>query len=211
RLNNQPVTIIGVGPEDFNGEAGALVIDFWLSISSTPVGGPFRVANLDRREDHWYLGKARLAPGVGVERARAAMDGLALRLAEEFPELNEGRAITVFAFDEVRFHPQADAGLFKASMGVLVVAGLVLLLACANLANLLLVRGLARGVELAVRQALGSGRARAARLLLVEALLLSGLGGLVGIALAAWSVRIIPLLPIPTPGGGLDIGFDHSV
>ncbi|NIP59565.1 MAG: hypothetical protein GWM92_14640, partial [Gemmatimonadetes bacterium] len=97
RLNGQPVTVIGVGPESFNGARGALVADFWLSISSTVVGGSFRVANLDRRQDHWYDVQARLAPGVGVARARAAMDALARRLAEAYPELNRGREITVFA------------------------------------------------------------------------------------------------------------------
>lgn len=119
RLNNQPVTIIGVGPEDFNGEAGAMLIDFWLSISSTPVGGPFQVANLDRRQDHWYQVKARLAPTVTVERAQAAMDALAGRLAEAFPELNEGRDITVFPYDDVRFHPESDGGRITAGIGVL--------------------------------------------------------------------------------------------
>ncbi|HEX7050879.1 MAG TPA: ABC transporter permease [Longimicrobiales bacterium] len=211
RLNNQAVTIIGIGPKEFNGEAGALATDFWLSISSAPVGGPFRVANLDRRQDHWYLVKARLAPGVSVERARAAMDVLAQRLAEEYPELNEGRGITVFAHDEVRIHPEFDGGLFTAGMGVLVVAGLVLLLACSNLANLLLARGISRGPELAVRQALGSGRMQVARLLLVEALLLAGLGGAAGLGLAAWSVQLIPLLPLSVAWAGLDVGFDHRV
>ena len=211
RLNNQPVTIVGIGPASFNGEAGALLTDFWVSISSTPLGGAFRVANLDRREDHWYQVKARLAEGVPLERARAAADALARELARAYPELNEGRDITVFAHDEVRFHPQADGGLMRASMGILVVAGLVLLLACANLANLLLVRGISRGPEMAVRQALGAGRRRVVRLLLFEALLVSLLGGIAGLALAAWSMRLLPGLPIPTPGGGLDVQFDHRV
>lgn len=208
RLNNQLVTIIGVGPASFNGEAGALITDFWLSISSTPVGGPFRVANLERREDHWYQVKARLGEGTSVERARVAMNALARRHAETFPELDEGREITVFAHDEVRFHPEADDVLFAASAGLFVVAGLVLLLACSNLANLLLLRGIERGPELAIRQALGAGRARVTRLVLVEALLLAGLGGAAGIAVGAWALQLVPLLPIPAPGGGLDVGFD---
>jgi predicted permease len=209
RLNNQPVTIIGVGPESFNGDAGALITDFWVSISGTPVGGEFRVANLERREDHWYQVKARLAHGVTVERAQSAMDGLAGRLAEAWPQLNEGRGITVFGHDGVRFHPEVDGTLRSAGFGLFVVAGLVLLLACSNLANLLLVRGVARGPELAVRQALGAGRGRVVRLLLLEALLLAGLGGVAGLALASWAVRFLPLLPLPIPG--LDVGFDHRL
>ncbi len=211
RLNNQPVTIIGVGPEEFNGEAGALLTDFWVSISTTPIGGAFRVANLDRRQDHWYQVKARLAPGATVEQARAAMDALARRLAEEFPELNEGRDITVFAHDEVRFHPDTDGDVFTAGVSVFAVAALVLLLACTNLANLLLVRGISRGPEMAVREALGAGRRRVVRLMLLEALLLSAMGGAAGLAVAAWSVRLVPLLPLNFPGAGPDVAFDHRV
>ncbi|HEX7117182.1 MAG TPA: ABC transporter permease [Longimicrobiales bacterium] len=211
RLNNQLVTIIGIGPADFNGEAGAVVTDFWLSISSTPVSGPYRVANLDRRQDHWYQVKARLAPGVTIEQAKVAMTGLARHLAETYPELNEGRGITVFAHDEVRLHPDVDGGLVTASAGMFALATLVLVLACSNLANLLLVRGISRGPELAVRQALGAGRGRVVRLLLFESLLLSALGGAAGLGLAAWSVRLVPGVPLPAPGGTLDVGFDHRV
>ncbi|HUG39238.1 MAG TPA: ADOP family duplicated permease [Longimicrobiales bacterium] len=211
RLNNQPVTVIGVGPAEFNGDAGALVVDFWLAISSTPVGGPFRVANLERRQDHWYQVKARLAPGVPIERARGVMDALARRLAEAYPALNEGRDITVFAQDEIRFHPETDGMLLTANVGLLAVAGLVLLLACSSLANLLLVRGLARGPEMAVREALGAGRRRVVRLLLLEGILLSLAGGAAGLAVAWWSVGLVPALPLPVPGGGLDIGFGPRV
>ena len=211
RLNNRPVTVIGVGPAGFNGEAGAIVVDFWLSLSSTPVGGAFRVANLERRQDHWYQVKARLAPGVGIERAQSAMDALAVRLGEAYPELEGGRGLTVFAHDEVRFHPEIDGPMLAVNIGLLAVAGLVLLLACSSLANLLLVRGLARGPEMAVREALGAGRRRVVRLLLLEGLLLSLAGGAAGLALAWWSVRLVPLLPLPIPGSGLDVGFGWRV
>ncbi len=82
----------------------------------------------------------------------------------------------MFAHDEVRFHPDADGSVLTASVGLFTVAGLVLLLACGNLGKLLPVRGIARGPELAVRRALGAGRVRVMRLLLLEALLLSGVG-----------------------------------
>jgi hypothetical protein len=134
-LNNQAVTIVGVGPESFSGEANALVTDFWLSISSVGVGGAFRVANLDQRESHWYQVVARLAPGVSIERARVAMDALAARHAETYPAVDEGRGITVFAHDEVRIHPLADGALRGGSVALLGIAALVLLLACGNLAN----------------------------------------------------------------------------
>lgn len=215
RLNNQPVTIIGVGPSAFNGDVNALVTDFWLSISSTPVGGPYQVANLEQRGDHWYTVKARLAPDATVEQARAAMQGLAARLAEEYPAYNEGRNITVFSHDEVRFHPVVDQGLFAGGVTLIVLAASILLLACSNLANLLISRGMSRGPEVAVRAALGASRMRIARLLLLEALLLSGLGAAAGLALAAWSARFLSSVSLPSgvgiPGGGLDLGFDVRV
>lgn len=211
RLNNQLVTLIGIGPERFNGEAGALVTDFWLSISSTPVGGPYRVTNLDRREDHWYQVKARLAPGVELPRARAAMNAVAQRMGELFPSTDQGRGITVFANDEVRFHPSVDSKILNVNVGLIVVAALVLLLACSNLANLLLVRGISRAPEIAVREALGAGRMRVMRLLLLEALLLAAAGGAAGLLLSAWVMRAVPSLPLPTPGGPLDTGFDGRV
>ena len=212
RLNGQSVTIIGVGPDDFNGLGGALVTDLWLSISSTVVGGAFQVANLERREDHWYDVKARLGPGVSLAQARAAMDGLAERLATEFPELNQGRDITVFAGDEVRFHPDMDGMLFSAGMGLMVVVGLVLLLACSNLANLLLVRGLARSSEMAVRQAMGASRARVTRLFIIESLLLTTLGGATGLLVARWVTDLVPRIRLPLPGSlSIDVGMDYRV
>ena len=205
------MTIIGIGPERFNGEAGALVTDFWLSISSVSVGGSYHVANLDRREDHWYQVKAHLAPGVSIERARIAMNALARQHAETYPQLDSGRDITVFALDEVRFHPEVDAGIVTAGVGLFTIAALILLLACGNLGNLLLVRGTTRRSELAVRLALGAGRARVMSLLLIEALLLSIAGTAAGLLLAAWALRVVPLLPLPIPGAGLDIGIDGRV
>src|SRR5690606_13613280 len=101
--------VIGVGPSGFNGHAGAIITDFWLSISSAPVGGTFRVANLERRQDHWYQVVARLAPGVGIAQAQAAMDRLARQQGEAYPDIDAGRGISVYAFEDVRFHPLVDA------------------------------------------------------------------------------------------------------
>lgn len=215
RLNNRAVTIIGVGPEAFNGEANALVRDFWLSISSTPIGGPYRVSNLERRGDHWYQVTARLAPGVTIAQARAALQGLAARLAEAYPDINEGRGISVFANDDVRFHPFVDRMVLGSGVALIVVAASILLLACSNLANLLLTRGISRSAELALRAALGADRLRVARLLLFEALLLSALGAAAGLALAAWCTSLLSGFSLPStigsPGGSVSLGFDHRV
>ena len=212
RLNGFPVTIIGVGPEGLTGSEPPMVTDFWLSISATVVSGSFQVANLERRQDHWYQVRARLAPGVSLEQAQAAMDALAARLADDYPELNHGRDITVFRATDVRFHPSSDGELVAAAsiLGGVVVT--VLLLACANLANLLLVRGLGRSGEMAVRRALGAGRNRVARLFLVESLLLSAMGGALGLILARWSLAALPGLPLPFPfSESLELAIDWRV
>lgn len=212
RLNGHPVTIIGVGPERLTGSYTPLATDLWLSISATHVSGPFQVANLERRQDHWYDVRARLAPGVTVERAQAAMDALAARLAEEYPELNRGRDITVFPSSSVRIHPTADGDLYAAGGLLSAVVLTVLLLACANLANLLLVRGMGRTGEMAVRSALGAPRGRVARLFLLESLLLSAVGAVAGILLARWALGVVPTLPIPLPRGAtLELGVDARV
>jgi predicted permease len=208
RLNGQPVTVIGVGPEDFNGAAGALVMDFWLSISSTPVSGDFRVANLDRREDHWYDVVARLRPEVTLPQVRSAMDALAIQMGEANPELDRGRGLTVFSLDEVRLRPEMDGPIFTVGVSILAIVGLVLLLACSNLANMLLLRGVSRAPEMAVRIALGAGRNRLARLFLLEAILLSALGACAGLLLARWAVSVFPRLPLPLPPG---VTFDVVV
>lgn len=212
RLNGQTVTVLGIGPEGFNDIYGPTVTDLWLSISSTPVGGPFRVANLERRSDHWYDVVARLADGVTVEQAQAAVDALAVRLAEQYPDLNRGRGITVFPAAGVRIHPQVDGSLYPAAGLLLGVVGMILLLSCANLANLLLVRGMARKSEVAVRRALGASGGRVAVLFLAEGLLLSVAGGVAGLGLARWILSMSGRLPWPLSGGAeLNFAVDARV
>lgn len=212
RFNGQPVTVVGVGPERLNGTWGPTVSDFWLSISAVGVGGSFRVANLDRREDHWYVVKARLASGVSVAQAQEAMDALAARMGELYPDLDRGRDITVFRAADVRLHPSEDGNLAKAAGLLMTIVGLVLVLACGNLANLLLVRGLGRSGEVAVRRALGASGGRVARLFFVESLLLSGVGGLAGVGLARWGLSLMPSMPLPEPlSSTLALGMDVRV
>ncbi len=212
RLNGRPVTIIGIGPKGYVGSGAPLITDFWLSISSVEVDGSFRIGNLDRREDHWYDVMARLSPGVGVDQAQAAMDVLAARLAEGYPEINEGRDITVFSAADVRVHPQMDAAIAPVSAVIMGIAGIVLLLACSNLANLLLARGIARSSEVAVRRAMGASPARVAGIFLGESVVLAAAGGALGVGLTAWLVRYADRLPgyLPLPGV-LDLTIDVRV
>jgi predicted permease len=212
RLNGEPVTIIGVGPANFNGIGGFVVTDFWLSISSVGLGGPYRVANLDRREDHWYDIKARLAEGTSVAQAQDAMNALASRLAESFPDLNEGRGITVYSSADIRLHPEIDGTLYPVAGILLSVVVLILILASSNLGGLLLVRGVARGQEVAVRRAMGAAPFRVARLFLSEAFLLSVTGGVLGLLLATWLLDLMSMVSLPGAlAGQLDPTLDVRV
>ncbi len=212
RLNGSPVTVVGVAPQELTSTTEPMVTDVFLSVSSVELGGAFRVPNLDAREDHWYQVRARLAPGVSVEQARSAMDALATRLGEDYPEVNRGRQISVFTYKQVRLHPDVDGGLYPAAGLLMVLVGLVLALACSNLANLLLARGMAREGEVAVRRAMGASRARVTWLFLTEALLVATLSGVVGVALASQALRLVPLIPLPLPvSGELSLPMDGRV
>ncbi len=213
RLNGGSATIIGVGPVGYKGTTPGLDIDFWLSISSAgPIGGNFFWATLERREDHWFRVLARLQSGVTPERAQAAMDVLAQRLAAEFPLLNDGRDITVFPSASVRVHPDDDAILFPIGAVLMTVVGLVLLIACSNLANLLLARASTRGREIAVRLALGATRARLIRFLLTESVILSFAGSGLGLLVAFWVGRLLAAYQPSLPGGAtIEVGIDGRV
>jgi len=213
RLNGAPITVVGIGPEGFNGYLPLNAIDMWVSLSSLgPLHGEYAAATLEQRGDHWWFAKARLREGVTPQRVQEAMNGLADRLAAEFPEHNEGRRITVFAPGDVRMHPSVDAMLSPTAAFLMAVVGLVLLIACSNLANLLLARASVRGKEMSIRAALGANRGQVVRQLLTESVLLALGGGALGLLVASWLVRILMTLdlPLPTPMA-LDLGLDARV
>ena len=209
RIEGVPVTIVGIGPEGHRGSFNlGLVTDFWLPISSLAVlGAPPRT--LERRpEEAAFFVKARLREGVTVAQAQAAMDILGARLAAEYPEEDPGRGITVVASSDVRVHPQMDGLLATVAWLLLVVVGLVLAIACSNLATLLLVRGTARAKEVSIRLALGATRGQLVRHLLTESLLLSAAGGLAGCVLAWWGIRLLSAIDLPVV---VDLGLDSRV
>jgi predicted permease len=200
RMNGAPVTVVGVGPQGYNGYLPVNVVDAWLSLSSLgPLNGAYAMATLEERGDHWFFVKARLRQGVTAAQAQEAMSGLAARLEREFPEHNTGRDITVFSAGAVRVHPEIDPTLVPSAAVLMTIVGLVLLIACSNLANLLLVRAAARGQEISIRVALGANRGQVARQLLTESVLLSLCGGLLGVLLASWAVRALMAVQLPLP------------
>jgi predicted permease len=207
------VTVVGVAGAGYGGLMPGMSRDLFLSLSSIgPTIGEWATGTLERRSDHWFMVKARLADGVTPAQAQSAMNALAARLGREFPEFNDGRDITVFAAGEVRVHPDADAELQGASTALATVAGLLLLLVCSNLANLLLVRATTRSHEVSLRLALGASRGQIVTHVVSESLLLAAAGGVAGVALAWYLTGLLGsgTIPLPLPAT-LDLRLDTAV
>jgi putative ABC transport system permease protein len=177
RLNGKPFTVIGVMPPEFNypfsgGEMWAPLV--------------FDAKDLTNRGSHYLQVLGLLKPGVTREQGRDDLKGIAARAAEQFPETNAGRTVNVISMTE-----DATRGSRMYGPVMLATVGLVLLIACANVANLLLVRGASRHKEIAIRLALGASRWRLVRQLLTESLLLSLAGGALGLVLSVWGIKSI--------------------
>ncbi|MBA3884969.1 MAG: ABC transporter permease [Acidobacteria bacterium] len=187
-MGNVTSTIVGVMASDFRYPASDT--DFWLGESALPMEalGP-RV-----RSQRQFEVVARLAPGATVEQAQDEVNALASRLAGEFPDTNKGWSAARVVPLRTTIVGEVDTAL----MVVLAVVGFILLIACANLANLLLARGAARAHEFATRVALGAGRGRIVRQLLTESLVLGLIGGAAGLALSWWGVQTLLALSADT-------------
>jgi putative ABC transport system permease protein len=173
-------TIVGVVPHQLSEMVYA---DLWLPTAINP--------SHSERKSHNYGIVARLKPGVTVEQARAEMLTIARRLEQEYPATNTGWGVRLFPMAEMYSGPIRPALLVL--MGAV---GLLLLIACANLANLLLARAASRQKEIAIRGALGAGRLRIMRQLLTESLVLALGGGILGLIFGAWSIRLLrPAVP----------------
>ena len=170
-------TVVGVMPPFFDPDA-----DFWMAL-------PASVASSAARDDRRFTTFARLAPGRSLDDATREIAALSTRLAGEHPATNAGWEM--FPTLLTRMHGQDARGVFYLMQGAV---AFVLLIACANIANILLARGTRRAREMAVRLALGADRLRLVRQLLTESLLLSSAGGLVGALLTLWGIRVVRLL-----------------
>jgi predicted permease len=180
-LRTVPHTIIGVAPEGFYGTFVGYPMQFWVPVSMQEifVGGNYK---LEDRGDGWIEGYAHLKPGVTMQQAQAEISAVAKRLENQYPNTNRGRGAKLFPLWKTPFN---QAGTLAPTLGIsLVAVFLVLLIACANVSSLLLVRSLARQHEITVRLALGSRRGRLLRQLITEGLVLSSVSGICGLVLA---------------------------
>ncbi len=207
RLNSASFEVVGVTPEGFQGlhlDGGP---DLWIPLlAGSALGTGFFEddSRFDNRGSRWIAQLVgRLAPDATVERARAEMLAISNRLAEEDPAARGPRSVTVDAIPG-RILPAGARGDLARFVWILAgVVALILLLACANVANLLLARAAARHQELGIRRAIGAGRGRLIRQLVTEGIVLGSLGGATGLLLSRWLLRALASFELP---GGVSVG-----
>jgi len=198
RLNGRPYTVIGIVPDKFKGRlAPGLGTDFWVPFMMYPHLNPGKIGNGD------LTITGRLRPGVQAGQAIAAVETVALREAErrqsEIENYRGYFALAGVSLADVRLHPNFDGVLTAMAALLFVAVGLVLLVACVNLAGFLLSRAADRRKEMAVRIAMGAGRGAIVRQLLVESLVLSGMGAVLGLVLGQVAMRALLSVESPLP------------
>jgi len=198
-LNNQPFTIVGVAAPEFHGVYAIYFFsDFWAPIAMLPRLEPAYGPEIESRDAREYRLIARLRPGATVSEAQAAAQTVSARLASTYPATNQG--VKAYVFPELATRPEVE--MASASNGVamifLAVTALVLLIACANVANLLLARSSARRKEIAMRAALGATRWQIVRQLLVESVLLALMAGAAGLLVGSAATDLVASVEVPT-------------
>ncbi len=222
-LSGVAYTVVGVAPAGFSGALPGLQAEFWVpatmverlsfnGMQATTDNDP-GATRIEQRGTRWLFLKGRLAPGKTVAQAQAQVETVFARLRQDFPLTNEKTTGTVLAASAIRFHPMLDGYVKAASAVLLAAVGLVLMIACANVANMLLARGASRRRELAVRAAIGASRGRLVRQLLSESLVLALAGGGLGVLVAFAATRLLAgmrtdMLPVPVQ---FDMRLDGTV
>jgi predicted permease len=193
-LNGAAFTVVGVMPKGFKGTNAIGAPALWVPYMTYPqtTNGFFReLAEPDNRRGLIFNVTGRLNPGVTVRQAEANLKTIARQLEQEYPNDNKGRSVTLVPLAQSTINPGFRDNIVKAGGLLMTIVGLVLLIACANVANLLLARAAARQKEIAVRLSLGAGRGRLIRQLLTEGTLLACIGGAAGLLLAYWAQGLL--------------------
>jgi putative ABC transport system permease protein len=198
-LNGHPYTVVGVAPDGYKGVTVIFGPDLWVPTMMQQQLAPAQFRNFfDDRRALFFNVFGRLRPGVSLDQASADVGVIANALAQEYPEPNRGRSAKAVSLVEASLFPGGPAGrqaIVLGSVVLMTIVGLVLLIACSNVANLMLAKAVARQKEVAIRLSMGAGRTRLIRQLLTESTVLGVLGGLVGILVAyvgrnfIWSFR----------------------
>jgi predicted permease len=211
-FDGHPVTVIGVAPKEFHGLLSMADIQGYMPLSMEQVDSAYEKDTPVNRELRSVFVYARLLPGVHIKAAQSSLDVIASRLAAQNPKSEEGMTLGVYAERFSRPNPDPDRTILKIATLFLILAGLVLILACVNVANFLLVRATARQREMAIRTALGGTRGRLVRQLLTESIVLALCGGIGGVLFglagsrALSSIRLHTTLPVL-----IDFQFDWRV
>ena len=196
-LAGLPHTIVGVAPNGFFGTFVGYAFQFWVPVSMQTQFDA-GVYKLEDRGARWIEGFARPKSGVTIEQAQAESSAIAARLEAEYPETNRGWGVRLFPLWQTPFN---NAATFLPTLGIaLLVVLSVLLIACANVGNLLLVRAFARQQEMTIRLAVGAGRRRLIKQLLTEGLILSAIAAAGGLVVAHWLRDAVALLTPPRGG-----------
>jgi predicted permease len=211
-LNGQSYTVVGVTPKEFHdaGEIGSPALWVPMMMHEQLV--------VDQRKEWFKLRRARvvnmvgrLKPGVTFERARVSMEAMAKRLEQEYPTENAGRTVVMVPLSETNVSPLARGLFLRAGALMMGIVGLVLLIACGNVANLLLARAVQRRRELAIRLSLGASRGRLIQQLLTENLLIGLAAGGLGILCAYWARGLVLRLLPGGPPQNLNFSLDWKV